>query len=921
MISKKKIFAIILFIFIGLFVFTFANPSSEFENLEPVGGEVNENDDNDNTVDNTNGNNQDENQSDDQNNKLDNDTQNDYQQYNDEAPVITIDPKNVTILLGDQYDVMTGVKVTDDLDNVTVSADITDTTKLTVGEHIINYVSTTDRKGNSAKETRTIIVLDPETDEDNDGFNNKEEIEGETDPNNEEDYPETVDPTIALKGSNPYVMLTTDTYMEPGVEITLDKHDTVTTIDDVVVSGNLTPTIAGDYEITYTITDRYGKSASVTREVKVLNPNTDYDNDGFTNGEEMENPVAPTDPTKPEGPNNPLVDANTTDPLNPESHPNTYAPTITLKGNNPYVMLTTETYVEAGVEITLDPHDTITTINDVVITGSVENEVGEYTLTYTITDRYGKSATVSRTVKVLEPTGDNDNDGFTNEEELTTQPTTNPEDGNSHPETRVPTITLTSPISWPKGTAWVDPGYEITLDPHDTVTSKTATITGNVDVNTLGQYTLTYEITDRYGKTAQATRIVNVKEDLNGNGEVDETETKYTVTFNAGSNGTLTGTTVYENILTGLTFEEAGIEIPTINPNEGYKTTGWDVEITEDTEVTNNVTYTAQYFEDRNNNNIDDEQDSKYTVTFSAGENGTLTGTTVYENILTGLTFSQAGIEIPVITANEGYKTAGWNVAITEETKVTASVTYTAQYIAQTGIEVVLKPNAQLEFNVDSDVNIKDYFTVSRVYENNTKETITDYTVEGFTTARIGKDIQLTIKDGNFENTDYTYDILSENAHDTKFEIKLNTIGKYNRYVPNCEVKWALVIPYVDCNYNDVKLEEIQVEGNFLELTETYNEIADIDSIVVTYNDNKTQELTTINNEYSHEFGIFDVPVDGSTKAIRWESYENGLFKVPTYRTNNLNSTNIKTVTITYTLDNETTKSIVFKYQNGEFVA
>ena len=253
-------------------------------------------------------------------------------------------------------------------------------------------------------------------------------------------------------------------------------------------------------------------------------------------------------------------------------------------------------------------------------------------------------------------------------------------------------------------------------------------------------------------------------EDKNHNGIDDEKEDHYTVKFNAGLHGTLEGQTTYENILTGLTFREAGIVIPTINANENYKANGWDKEI--NTTVTENATYTAQYFadfnnngiddetekvtvkfykgeygnfkegstteypnllpgydnyptapevvandnygfkawnpnynantmiplenasleftatyfEDKNHNGIDDEKEDHYTVKFNAGLHGTLEGQTTYENILTGLTFREAGIVIPTINANENYKANGWDKEI--NTTVTENATYTAQYFA-----------------------------------------------------------------------------------------------------------------------------------------------------------------------------------------------------------------------------------------------
>ena len=69
----------------------------------------------------------------------------------------------------------------------------------------------------------------------------------------------------------------------------------------------------------------------------------------------------------------------------------------------------------------------------------------------------------------------------------------------------------------------------------------------------------------------------------------------------------------------------------------------------------------AQYVDDKNNNGIDDSTERHYTVTFLEGDNGSLDGQTVYSDILVGLSFSDAGIVIPTINANNGYQSAGWD--------------------------------------------------------------------------------------------------------------------------------------------------------------------------------------------------------------------------------------------------------------------
>ena len=166
--------------------------------------------------------------------------------------------------------------------------------------------------------------------------------------------------------------------------------------------------------------------------------------------------------------------------------------------------------------------------------------------------------------------------------------------------------------------------------------------------------------------------------DYNHNDIDDAKEDHYNITFKVGENGSLEGTTTYTNILTGLTFEQANIIIPTPVPNKNYKFKEWTPKINKT--VSASVEYTAEFYPDFNNNNIDDREEEHYTIEFLAGEHGILEGTTTYENILTGLTFEQANIVIPKVKANENYKANGWDKEI--NTTVTEDATYTAQYFA-----------------------------------------------------------------------------------------------------------------------------------------------------------------------------------------------------------------------------------------------
>jgi hypothetical protein len=66
------------------------------------------------------------------------------------------------------------------------------------------------------------------------------------------------------------------------------------------------------------------------------------------------------------------------------------------------------------------------------LNGTVDTAIlGDYLITYSYTDGAGNSGTGGRTVKILASTADEDNDGYTNEEEIIEG--TDPLDEHSHP--------------------------------------------------------------------------------------------------------------------------------------------------------------------------------------------------------------------------------------------------------------------------------------------------------------------------------------------------------------------------------------------------------------------------------------------------------------------------------------------------------
>jgi formylglycine-generating enzyme required for sulfatase activity len=116
----------------------------------------------------------------------------------------------------------------------------------------------------------------------------------------------------------------------------------------------------------------------------------------------------------------------------------------------------------------------------ITITGTVDmNTTGTYVLIYSVADAAGNEANATRTVTVVD--------------------TTNP----------VLTLLGDANMSQAKDSAWVDPGATAS-DSLDGNLTSSITITGTVDVNTTGVYTLTYSISDGASNEANATRVVNV---------------------------------------------------------------------------------------------------------------------------------------------------------------------------------------------------------------------------------------------------------------------------------------------------------------------------------------------------------------------------------------------------------------------------
>ncbi len=161
------------------------------------------------------------------------------------------------------------------------------------------------------------------------------------------------------------------------------------------------------------------------------------------------------------------------------------APVITLTGANPQTIEFGEGYAELEATATDLVDDDIELTRRIVIAGDevITDRVGEYQVTYDVTDAAGNAAdTVTRTVRVI--------------------------------DAGKPVITLTgaNPQIIEFGTAYTELNATATdrVDDDTELTSKIA-IAGTVNTDRVGDYSVTYDVTDTAGNAAeQKTRTVRV---------------------------------------------------------------------------------------------------------------------------------------------------------------------------------------------------------------------------------------------------------------------------------------------------------------------------------------------------------------------------------------------------------------------------
>ena len=180
--------------------------------------------------------------------------------------------------------------------------------------------------------------------------------------------------------------------------------------------------------------------------------------------------------------------------------------------------------------------------------------------------------------------------------------------------------------------------------------------------------------------TGSQTYTATWKVDANGNGIPDDEEDKYTVTYTDGvENEEIFADQVYSNLLPD-TATPAFNGTPT---RTGYVFGGWNPAVA--AKVTESKIYSATWKPDANGNGIADDEEDKYTVTYTDGVKGKAFADQVYDNLL-------SGTDTPAFNGKptrKGYTFVSWTPKVTDT--VTKTVTYTATWKANSGKDNVPK--------------------------------------------------------------------------------------------------------------------------------------------------------------------------------------------------------------------------------------
>ncbi len=189
----------------------------------------------------------------------------------------------------------------------------------------------------------------------------------------------------------------------------------------------------------------------------------------------------------------------------------TEKPVITLIGEKEITINQGSDYVDAGAKATDNIDGDIT--SKIKIENNVDiSESGSYTVTYTVSDNAGNIAKETRKVIVVSvPTTTIAPKTTTTKRSGGVATTTRPRITTTTKITTPPTITLngSSYITMNAGSKYTDPGYSAKDAKGNDITAR-VNVSGSVNTNVAGTYTIKYSVTDSYGNSASKTRTIKV---------------------------------------------------------------------------------------------------------------------------------------------------------------------------------------------------------------------------------------------------------------------------------------------------------------------------------------------------------------------------------------------------------------------------
>jgi len=245
------------------------------------------------------------------------------------------------------------------------------------------------------------------------------------------DETDTVPPEITLIGAATVTVPLGANYTDAGATATDDVDGDIT--DRIVVDNPVDTGTAGTYTVTYSVQDAAGNSASATRTVIV------------------------------------------------QAMADTVPPEITLIGSATVTVQLGANYADAGATATDNVDGDIT--DRIVVDNPVDTgTAGTYTVTYSVEDAAGNSASAARTVIVQ-----------------------------AMADTVPPEITLigSTTVTVRLGAVYMDAGATATDNIDGDITDRIV-VDNPVDTGTAGTYTVTYSVEDAAGNRASATRTVIV---------------------------------------------------------------------------------------------------------------------------------------------------------------------------------------------------------------------------------------------------------------------------------------------------------------------------------------------------------------------------------------------------------------------------